>query len=350
VTVTGPGRRAGSRGYQGAGTPTIERLASWASRAPADRLGPMIDPQRRGSGRWVVAAGLLGYTAVSYAVVVLGLGALAGRTADDPAPLLSVLATLLVATTLEPLGRRLHRVFPATAEERLSRISDDVAAALATEDVLPGMARAIGKATSARTVEVRVRLPETGDLVQRWPAGTAPVDRTDPNVAVRPVRYREDRLGELVVALPARSGRSRFGRTVGSRSPSNGCWRSWRTGPRSPWKACGWRPGSASSWQRRRIVPSRSWPPADAWRRRRTSSGTGSSATSMTAPSNTWWAWRSAWAWPAPSARATLTEPGQPSTTFGRRPGRPGVRSTSCSPATSPGSGPAFAGSAPPAC
>jgi signal transduction histidine kinase len=163
----------------------------------------MISPRRRRAGRWLVVAGLVGFIAAGYAAVVLGLGALAGRSAERPVPLLSVLATLFVAITLEPVRVRLDRMFPVTAEDRLVRITDDLTAALATGDVLPQMARAIGEATSARVVEVRLHARQTGDVVQRWPEGSGPIDPGDPTVTVRPVLSQGNRIGELAVVLPA---------------------------------------------------------------------------------------------------------------------------------------------------
>ena len=68
--------------------------------------------RRGGRTRLLVAVGLAGFVVGVYVVVVLGGGALIGRT-DSPSLPLSVLATAAVALMFAPVQAALERAAPA---------------------------------------------------------------------------------------------------------------------------------------------------------------------------------------------------------------------------------------------
>src|ERR1044072_3302898 len=102
-----PARVAGGAG-------AVTTLGGFGSPPPATRsegrtlLGMrwMARLRRRSRREWetsaLVLTGLLGYVTLVYAVVVLFVGALLGRSPSSPAIVLSVIATALVALTFDP--------------------------------------------------------------------------------------------------------------------------------------------------------------------------------------------------------------------------------------------------------
>jgi signal transduction histidine kinase len=123
----------------------------------------------------VVAAGLGLFVVGVYVVVVLGGGALIGRT-DSPSIALSVLATAIVALGFEPVqlgwertAARFVQGGTPSAYDVLSRFSETVTGGYATEDLPERMAQLLAQGTGAAwaqvwlTVEGRLRLAAT------WP-------------------------------------------------------------------------------------------------------------------------------------------------------------------------------------
>ncbi len=158
----------------------------------------MPGPRRSWPRAAVLAGGLLGYAAVVYLLVVVGIGRLV-PAAGSTRPVLTGLAAVVVAVTLEPLSRRLGSLLPASAEERLRRLvpggSDprDIGARL---DQLVAL---VGK-----TLGATARVTLTADLGAgltaswRWPAD----DRTagDRDAVRRPVLRGDRVLGALTAA------------------------------------------------------------------------------------------------------------------------------------------------------
>ena len=97
----------------------------------------------RGWSRVVVFLGLAGFVVWVYVVVVLGGGALIGRT-DSPSVPLSVLATTVVALSFARVQAALERATirwglgAATPYDVLSHFSDAVTSAYATDELPAG--------------------------------------------------------------------------------------------------------------------------------------------------------------------------------------------------------------------
>ena len=143
--------------------------------------------------RALVAAATGTYVAAVYVLVVLGGGAL--LRADPPSLPLAVVATGVVAVTLEPVRRVLRRAFVISAFDRLAAFGAAMAGAVATEQVGPRMARLLADSTGARRVEVWL----VGDeLLAAYPADAGPVDRTAPTAEVHDVRHAGELLGRVV--------------------------------------------------------------------------------------------------------------------------------------------------------
>jgi signal transduction histidine kinase len=128
-----------------------------------------------------VVGGLAVFVVLTYAVVVLGVGALLGRT-GPPSLALSVLATAVVALGLEPARRRLESLVSSrsggdgSSYDVLRRFGGTVLNG-ADEESVPGrMARLLGEAVGARWTQVWSIRSERLVLVASWPPGT----RTDP--------------------------------------------------------------------------------------------------------------------------------------------------------------------------
>lgn len=128
-----------------------------------------------GWGGAVVFLGLAGFVVWVYVVVVLGGGALIGRT-DSPSVPLSVLATTVVALAFarvqEALGRAatgwgLARPSPYDA---LSRFSDAVTGAYAQDELPARMAMLLAQGTGARWAQVWLVVADRLTLAATWPA------------------------------------------------------------------------------------------------------------------------------------------------------------------------------------
>jgi signal transduction histidine kinase len=164
---------------------------------------------------WLVLAG---YVAAVYAAVVVGVGAVLGRGQPDLA--LSVAATAIVAVTFERardgawrLASRLVYGRRTTPYQALSRLSKQAAAAYATDEVLPTMAKILAGGLGAAHSRVWLRVGETFRLAASWPEAPTGPERVSlvagelPGIAggdqVVVVRHQGEVLGALAVAKPA---------------------------------------------------------------------------------------------------------------------------------------------------
>ncbi|MBI2237391.1 MAG: hypothetical protein HYU54_02550 [Actinobacteria bacterium] len=154
-----------------------------------------------------------------YVAIVVGIGALVGRS-DEPNIGLSILATALVAVAFQPVlsrvqgfANRLVYGERASPYDVLSRFSARVAGTYATEDVLPRTARVVAEGTGAARAEIWLRIDSELVEAASWPGdgqrdrrltlpnGNLPeIDDVDRAV---PVRYQGELLGALTVTKPA---------------------------------------------------------------------------------------------------------------------------------------------------
>jgi signal transduction histidine kinase len=131
--------------------------------------------------RSVVVGGLAVFVVGTYAVVVLGAGALLGRT-GSPSLALSVLATAVVALGLEPAQRRLDAVVlrrggrPPSPYEVLRRFGGTVVDIAEDGTVPERMARLLAEAVGAGWTQVWLTTQDRLVLVASWPQDAA----TDP--------------------------------------------------------------------------------------------------------------------------------------------------------------------------
>ena len=159
-------------------------------------------PRIRAGARLVVGAGVAGYVLAVYCALVLGGGALLGTR--PPSVPLAVLATAIVAVTIEPFRRALARRWDPSPYELLAEFGAQVAGVAATEDLAPRMARLIGEGTGARRVEVWLRRDgsEEEDLAARWPAAADPIPTDAAAARHHDVRHAGEVIGRVVRDLP----------------------------------------------------------------------------------------------------------------------------------------------------
>jgi signal transduction histidine kinase len=141
-------------------------------------------------------AGTAVFAGAVYVLVVFGGSALLGTPSPNVA--LAVLATAVVAVTLEPVRRSLRRRLALSPYERLAAFGAGMAGAVATEHVAPRMARLIADATGARRVEVWLVDDEGETPAAAWPPAAEPVDRSAPGVRVHDVVDAAGPLGRIV--------------------------------------------------------------------------------------------------------------------------------------------------------
>jgi signal transduction histidine kinase len=168
----------------------------------------------------VVYGSLAAFITIVYVAIVVGLGALIGRGAQDN-PALAIAATAIVAVAFQPVRERVQRFANrlvygdrATPYQVLAEFSERVAGTYATEDVLPRTARVLAEGTGAARSEVWLRIGSSLQLAAAWPemsGGPAPhlpmpadglpvlpdVDRAVP------VSHGEELLGAVAVRKPA---------------------------------------------------------------------------------------------------------------------------------------------------
>jgi signal transduction histidine kinase len=155
----------------------------------------------------VVYAALAVFITVVYLAIVIGVGALVGQHSNA---VLSAVAAAVVAIAFQPARRRAQRLADrvvygkrATPYEVLSEFSDRLADTLATDDLLPRMARILAEGTGAARADVWLK---TGRELR--PAATFPleaptlptVDAGAPPHGVVIVRHQGELLGALSIA------------------------------------------------------------------------------------------------------------------------------------------------------
>jgi signal transduction histidine kinase len=150
--------------------------------------------RHRRSGRDVlstvlVLGGLALYVLLVYVVVVLGGGVLVGRT-TTPDLALSILATALVALSLEPVRRRIADLVSGLVHpgqrspyEVLSTFSSLVAASALAGDVPKRMAQVLAQGTGAQRAEVWLVVDGRPTLSAAWPATGGPPPQQAPDQA-----------------------------------------------------------------------------------------------------------------------------------------------------------------------
>jgi signal transduction histidine kinase len=151
----------------------------------------------------LVGSGLTAFVLLVYVVVVLGGGALLGRT-SAPSLGLSVLATAIVAVAFDPVQTRVERRVTRTVLGGRPSPYDVVRRFTATMDgehpdgdQPERMARVLADGTGAESAQVWVDLPDRTVLAATWPPRHVPAPGT---VAWRmPVRHGAEALGALVV-------------------------------------------------------------------------------------------------------------------------------------------------------
>jgi signal transduction histidine kinase len=155
----------------------------------------------------VVMLGLAGFVVGTYVVVVLGGGALIGRT-DSPSLPLSVLATAIVALGFAPVQAALERAATSlgptgapTPYDVLNRFSETVTGGYATEDLPAGMSKLLAQGTGAEWAQVWLTVSDCLTLAATWPA-EAYADRTPP----QPQTDARDATGGGRRALTVRQG------------------------------------------------------------------------------------------------------------------------------------------------
>ena len=152
----------------------------------------------------LVGGGTALYVVAVYALVVLGGGALPGGSRPDLP--LAVLATGVVAVTLDPVRRALTEQLARSPSDPLTPFSGTVPPG----DLAPRMARLLAEGTSARRVEVwleRSGPDQAPELIGRWPDAPLPIV---PGAGVHdhPVRHGAGRWGtSSATALRDRAAR-----------------------------------------------------------------------------------------------------------------------------------------------
>jgi signal transduction histidine kinase len=152
----------------------------------------------RAGAALLVGGGTALHVVAVYALVVLGGGALLGSR--GPSLPLAVLATGVVAVTLEPVRHALSEHLAPSPYDLLTRFTTQVSGAVPVGDLAPTMARLLGQGTSARRVEVWLEpsgSPGGGELIGRWPHEALPI-LPGVGVHVHPVRHGVVALGHIV--------------------------------------------------------------------------------------------------------------------------------------------------------
>jgi len=156
------------------------------------------DSYRRGTSRGVVVLGLVGFVLAVYVVVVLGGGALIGRT-DSPSLALSVLATTVVALAFAPVQGMLERASLriATPYDVLTRFAERVDREGGIEDLPGRMSRLLAQGTGAQWAEVWLQVSDRLTLAGRWPLDARDAAAGTDGPRTLPVRHGDQVLGVL---------------------------------------------------------------------------------------------------------------------------------------------------------
>jgi signal transduction histidine kinase len=172
--------------------------------------------RRRSRREWLatvlVLAGLLAYVTLVYAVVVLLGGALLGRDASEPAVVLSVVATAVVALTFDRVSHSLDANATravhggrASPYDVLSQFSGTVTGQYAAEELPARMARVLAMGTGGESAQVWLVVGDRPTLAATWPPGAQiepgenPLETMQPGRQVQVVRHGSELLGVLVV-------------------------------------------------------------------------------------------------------------------------------------------------------
>jgi signal transduction histidine kinase len=154
----------------------------------------------------VVFLGMAGFVVWVYVVVVLGGGALIGHTDSASAPL-SVLATTVVALSFARVQAALERATitwglgAATPYDVLSRFSNSVTSAYATDELSARMAMLLAQGTGAKWAQVWLNVSDRVTLAATWPPDID-ADRTPPSLRPEDIVVTDGGLR----ALPVRHG------------------------------------------------------------------------------------------------------------------------------------------------
>jgi signal transduction histidine kinase len=179
-------------------------------------MRPQRKLQQLNRGAWsqlVVFLGLAGFVACVYVVVVLGGGALIGRT-DSPSVPLSVLATTVVALLFARVQAALERAAirwglgGATPYDVLSHFSDAVTKAYNNDELPARMAMLLAQGTGAKWAQVWLNVSGHVALAATWPTDVdadltppllqpAGIVVSDDGLRVLPVRHGGQLLGVL---------------------------------------------------------------------------------------------------------------------------------------------------------
>jgi signal transduction histidine kinase len=158
---------------------------------------------------------LAAFVTVVYVAIVVGLGTLVGRAGGSNVAL-SILATAVVAVAFQPVRERTRRLANrlvygqrATPYDVLARFSEQAAATVPSEELLPQLARTVAEGTGAARGEVWVRSGEDLRLAASWPdrsRGPRRATLEDGGLPVFPaadravgVRHRDELLGALTI-------------------------------------------------------------------------------------------------------------------------------------------------------
>jgi signal transduction histidine kinase len=130
---------------------------------------------RQVRNRLLVMVGLASFVVALYVVVVLGGGAIIGRT-DSPSLALSVVATAAVALLFAPVQAGLDQVAArmghgaaATPYDVLSRGSETVTGGYATEELPSRMSMLLAQGTGAQWARVWLTVSDRLTLAATWP-------------------------------------------------------------------------------------------------------------------------------------------------------------------------------------
>ncbi|MFJ3404695.1 ATP-binding protein [Promicromonospora sp. NPDC090134] len=141
----------------------------------------------RGRRSPLVAVGLAGFVVAVYVLVVLGGGAIIGRT-DSPSPPLAVLATAVVALLIAPVQAALERAATSVGHggaaapyDVLSRFSEAATVGSATEQLPARMSTLLAQGTGAQWAQVWLTVSGRLTLAATWPAN-ADDDRITPSL------------------------------------------------------------------------------------------------------------------------------------------------------------------------
>jgi signal transduction histidine kinase len=158
---------------------------------------------------------LAAFLTAVYVAIVVGIGSLVGRAGGSNV-VLSILATAVVAVAFQPMRERARRLanrlvygHRATPYDVLAQFSEQAAATVPSEELLPQLARTVGEGTGAARSEVWVRSGDDLRLAASWPdrsrgrrrlaleGGQLPTFAgADRSVAVR---HRDELLGALTI-------------------------------------------------------------------------------------------------------------------------------------------------------